>query len=144
MNEGIKSLARKQTKITRDIRLLNWGLWNRTGSNPNLDYTTWGDIFSFYLGEPGGKTINDLDAQLIENVITTLDITGRAGVYPWTELQAFVLRLEYMERAESSQKPQSERAKDVSRKFKRPFATRTYRYHLYNAKRVVFLMITDI
>ena len=141
---GIAALARKQAEVTKEMRLVNWGRWNRSGSNPNLDYTTWGEIFSFYLGAPSKQMVNELDAQVIEHVVTTLDMSGRAGEFPWTELYAFVLRLEYMERSDDNQRVQSERAKDVSRKFKRPCASRTYRKHLYNAKRAIFTFIPAI
>ena len=142
--EALISLHKKQQETTENIRLENWGRWNRAGGNERLDYTTWGEIFSFYLGSPSGETVDEIDAEKIELVITTLDMAGRNGDLPWTELHAFVLRLEYMERSEGNHLPQSERAKHVSRKFKRPCAKRTYRYHLFRAKKAVFALVPDI
>jgi len=142
--EAVRALARKQQDITNEMRLRNWGNWCRSGSHPGLGYSTWGQILKQFLGEQSRRVmIDELDAQIIEDTISTLDMVGRDG-FGWGHLWAFCLKVEYVERSDSHQRPQSERAKDVSRKFQRPCAARTYRYHLYNARRAVFTLIEPI
>ena len=144
MNEGIVKLARKYEKETQEYRLKNWGKWNRSGNNPNLNYVTWGEIFSFYLGSPVIEFIDSNDAQEIEGVITTLDIAGKNGEYPMTQVQMFCLRVEYMERSDKSQRPIEERAKHVRRKFKRPCGKWSYYKHLTNGRNAVFALAKDL
>ena len=143
-DNGIRALAKKQQDITNEMRLRNWGNWCRSGSHPGLGYSTWGQILKQFLGERSRRTmIDELDAQILEETISSLDIAGRNG-FGWGQLYSFCLRVEYVERHDSMQRPQSERAKDVSRKFQRPCAARTYRQHLYNARRAVFALIEPI
>ena len=133
-------LAAKLQKDEELLRLSNWGRWCASGGDLVQGYTTWGELLKQFLGEHGNRiTIDELDALKLEFVISTLDMRGRDGT-GLGELWAFCLRLEYVERSTNTQRPQSLRAKHVSRKFKRPCAARTYRKHLYNARKAVFLL----
>lgn len=136
-------LHSKQLKIERQARLRNWGRWARSG-NHGLGYSTWAQVLKHYLGDPSrGQTVDELDAEILEHCISTLDLIGRAEG-SLLEVQAFVLRLEYVETPDSRHPAQEQKAKDVSRKFKRPCSTRTYRQHLYNARKAVFTLIGDL
>ena len=140
----MNKLALKMLKDEQECRLINWGNWARSGSNPGLDFTTWGEVLKQYLGErQNSVTINEIDAMKLEHVISTLDMSGRDG-FGWGELWSAVLRIEYVERHEGQQPAQEQKAKDVSRKFKRPCSSRTYRHHMYNAKRAVFSLVDPI
>ena len=140
----MNKLAQKLIRDEQEIRLSNWGRYVRSGSHPGLDYTTWGQVLRQYLGEPDNSiTINEIDGQRLEDVISTLDVSGRNG-FGWGELWSAVLRVEYVERPEGQQPAQEQKAKDISRKFNRPCSSRTYRHNLWNAKRAVFSLIDPL
>ena len=144
MDEGLRRLAKAQEEKEQLVRLDNWGRWNRSGATPNLGYATWGEILKFFLGDTSQSlTIDEIDAQKLEYVISTLDVAGRGG-FSWGELWGFCLRVEHMERSSNNQRPIALRAKDVSRKFKRPCAVRTYQHHLQNARRAVFALVEPL
>ena len=137
-------LAAKMQKDEQLLRLGNWGRWCRSGNNLVQGYTTWGELLKQFLGEHANRiTIDELDAMKIEYVISTLDIVGRDGI-GWGEIWAFCLRVEHVERSDNQQRPQSLRAKHVSRKFNRPCASRTYRKHLFNARKAVFSLVEPL
>ena len=138
MNEGMVRLAQAADKKNQVMRLENWGRWTRRGSAPGLGLPTWGSLYNQFIPDQSNSiTVNDLDAQKIEHVISSLDVAGRGG-FGWGELWGAVLRIEYSERDSKNQRPVAVRAKHVSRKFKRPCAARTYYHHLQNATRAVF------
>ena len=130
-------LRSKLNKQEVEARLSNWGRWNRQRINPQ-SYTTWQQLYSFFFGAAAWRVAADIDAQHLEDVITTLDLASRSGLFKWPRLYCFVLKLEYAERPESKQRPASERAKDVSRKFKRPCAESTYYQILARSKQMLF------
>lgn len=123
-------------KSARDeisLRLVNWGLWSRTGGIPNLNYPAWIDIMRDYFPADTRITPDSNDAEIIENVISTLNIAGRRGM-GWGEVYQFILKMEYVEYG----RPQSLKADHVRYKFKHPCSMRTYRYHLHGAKEAVY------
>ena len=117
-----------------EARLVNWSLFLRHGGIPVLGYTTWPQIMKQFWGEPGNgaATADEIDAMHLADIISTLDVAGRNGI-GMGSLYAFVLRVEYLEVG----RPVGERAKHVSRKFKRRCGERTYYYHLAAAKNAV-------
>ena len=129
------------TATDREItaRLINWGLWNNTNCYPNLGYPAFVEIMSEYFPSATRINPNEIDAQHIEDVISSLDLAGRGGI-GWGEIWAFVCRLEYIE----FERPRSAKAEHVRLKYKRPCSTRTFRYHLYNAKRAIHIFSDPI
>ena len=124
-------------RIQRDeihVRLINWGSWLRHDSTfSKLGYPSQAP---FIFSPSKGVLIADLDAAYIEWIVSTLHMSGfERGL-----LYAFILKVEYAERSEGKVPHVSQRAKDVSRHFKRPCAERTYYHHLANAKKAVQML----
>jgi hypothetical protein len=94
---------------------------------------------SRYFPQATHITPNDIDAQHIEDIISTLDIAGRKGM-GLGEIWAFVCRLEYIE----YDRPRSVKAEHVRRKYNRSCSERTFRYHLYNAKRAIYVFASPL
>ena len=116
-------------------RLINWGLWNR-GGYPNLGTPAFVDIMSEYFPQAARINPDAIDGEHIEEVISSLDLGNRNGKIGNGTLYAFVLRLEYIE----YQRPREAKAEHVRHKYKRKCSERTFRYHLYNAKRAILML----
>lgn len=113
-------------------RLINWGLWSKYGGFPKLNYPAWIEIMREYFPADARTMPDDIDAEHIEHVISTLNIVGRRGL-GWGEVYQFILKMEYIEHG----RPQIAKAEHVRHKFKQPCSDRTYRYHFYKAKRAI-------
>lgn len=129
----------KDAEEILDIRLVNWGLWGSIGGLPYLDLPKWCDIMRDYFPRDGRIAPNDIDAQHLEDKISSLDIAGRNG-FGWGELYRRVFILEFKERG----RPQSVKAKMISREFNRPVSMRTYRSYIYKGKRVLYEFVDPI
>ena len=114
-------------------RLLNWGLWSNTGGYPNLGIPGYTEILREYFPQVVRISPDAIDAEHIEYVISSLDLGNRNDMIGSGSLYAFVLRLEYIE----YERPRSLKCEHVMRKHSRPCSERTFRYHLYNAKKAV-------
>jgi hypothetical protein len=132
-------LRQRLEKDEWEARLINWGLWHSVDNTfRRLDYPRWYEILKKFYGiESSGLQLAELDAEHLEDIISTLDMAGRGG-FGWGTLWAFVLKLEYIEGAPYRHPTLSQKAKDVSRKFCRPCSERSYQRHLYNARCAVF------
>ena len=130
--------ARKMQTQERDFRLINWGRWNRAGNNPNLNYTTWGEMYSLYIANTSGMFIDDIDAQNVEDTVVGLYLGGLNGEYPMTHVWMFCLRVEFMEKAEESQRPAEVKAKYVRNKFQRKCSQWAWYKHIINGRNAVF------
>jgi len=115
-------------------RLINWGLWVR-GGMPYLGYPAWTDIWHGYFPSKVHITPDCDDAEHIEYIVSSLDIAGRGGL-GLGDIYAFICRLEYVE----IERPRMAKAEHVRRKYNVPCSERTFRYHLYNAKRAVHML----
>ena len=75
------------------------------------------------------------DAMHLEDVISTLDLTGR-GIFEEGDasMKAYILRLEFIERDKSARQANKER---YERKYSKSICDRTYRRHYNNAVRMV-------
>lgn len=124
-----------------DARLINWGRWLRHDQTIRRLGYPWKSPFVFSPSK--GAAIADLDAEHIEWVISSLDVAGRQG-FGKGMLYAYILRLEFAERDGDHLPPVGDRAKDVSRRFKRPCGERTYYYHLAAAKRLVAVLAEEL
>lgn len=112
-------------------RLVNWGRWLRWDSAiARLGYPTEAP-FSF--SPRRGGIVADLDAEHIEWVISSLNVSG----YENGVLYAFILKVEYAESPDQAMSYVGQRAEDVRQRFKRPCAISTYYYHLVKAKTAV-------
>ena len=117
-------------------RLINWGLWSNTGGYPNLGIPGYTEILREYFPQVVRINPCSIDAEHIEYVISSLDLGNRNDRIGMGTLYAFVLRLEFIE----YERPRSLKAEHVRRKHSRPCSERTFRYHLYNAKKAVELL----
>ena len=117
-------------------RLLNWGLYIRSGGMPNLGYPSWHEIMREYWGDTGTGTNapHEIDALHLENIISTMDTMGRSGE-GIGHVYAFILKLEYAEHG----RPAQAKAEHVRAKFKVRCGERTYYYRLSEAKKAVHL-----
>ena len=131
-NLSLNKLKRKLEKQEQEARFINWRLWSKTGAMPDLDLTTWDEIFNMVEGR---LSADEIDAMRIEYIVSTLDIAGRRG-FNLGELWAFCLRVEYLEYG----RPIEERAKHVSRKFNRPCGKWAFYKHLTNGKNAVIAL----
>ena len=122
-------------------RLINWGLWNK-GGYPSLGTPAYVEIMRDYFPQRMVKmTPNNLDAEHIEWVVSSLElgarngkIGGAVGIYP------LVLKLEFIE----YERPRELKAEHVRRKHDRPCSERTFRYHLHRAKEVVNMLSSPL
>ena len=117
-------------------RLTNWGIWSRIGGFPKLGTPAYVEIMRDYF--PSGDdhiTPNNKDAEHIEEIITTLDIAGRHGL-GWGDIYRLIFKMEFVEHG----RPQSVKADHIRWKFKQPCSERTYRYHWYRAKKVIYFL----
>ena len=119
MSEGrITKLRTDAIDEELHARLLNWGRWLR--QNPSrLDFP---HKVCFMQFPERGYTVDELDAMHIEEIVSTFEIAG-LGL---SRFHSAVLKIEYVERADSSMNPVDERAEDVARKFSMPFSVRSY------------------
>lgn len=136
-------LQRKLESETINLRLENWGRWSRQPTTPQK-YPTWGQIFKRFLGEPPSLSVAELDAQHLEEIITTLKLLGQAKWGYLNDLTAFILRVEFAERGDNYQRPVSERARDVSRHFQRRCRSSTYYSMLARAKHVISVLANPL
>ena len=119
---------RKTELETIHVRLLNWGKWLRYDDTlAKLGYPTQAP---FVFSPRKGGTIADPDAEHMEFVVSSLMVSGFGD----GELFAFILKVEYAERPEHMLGPVVVRARDVSRRFRRPCSERSYYRHLTRAK----------
>jgi hypothetical protein len=115
-------------------RLLNWGRWLRY--DDTVSQLGYPKKCPFTFSPSRGGMVADIDAQHIEHVVSSLDMAGRGGFgHGW--MYAFILRVEYAEKPDGLMGPVSERAKDVSRRFKTRCSQRQYYNLLYRARRMV-------
>jgi len=118
-------------------RLINWGLWTR-GGFPRFEATSYACLWKAYFPQRGVRiTTNDLDAEHIEYIVSSLEmgarsgeITGPVAIYP------LVLKLEYTEH----ERPRELKAEHIRRKHDIKCSERTFRYHLHRAKEAVHLL----
>lgn len=120
-------------------RLINWGLWSRFGGIPKLGYPAWIDIMREFFPADCHTIPDDLDAQHIEDIISTLNIAGRRGM-GWGEVYQFILKMEFVEHG----RPQKLKAQHVRGKFKQPCSVRTYQYHFYRVKRAIYYLAAPV
>jgi hypothetical protein len=114
-------------------RLINWGRWLRADNTlKQLDYPS---ACPFVFSPPRGGTLDDLDAEEIEWVVSSLACGGGRGA-----LHAFVLRIEYAERPDGQMPPVQVRARDVARKYKQRCSRSTYYNLLRDARKAVALL----
>ena len=114
-------------------RLLNWGIWNNRRGLPKFNYPSYVEIMRKYFPADGRFEPDDIDAQHLEDIISTLNVAGRGG-FGWGDIYAFTLKLEFIEFG----RPRESKAEHVRRKFDCPCSERTFRHHLYRAKRAVW------
>ena len=112
-------------------RLINWGLWAK-GGIPKLGTPAFVEIMSEYFPQDTRIAPDEIDAQHIEEILSSLDIAGRGGMN-WGDVWAFVCRLQFIE----IERPTQAKAEHVRSKFKIRCSERTYRYHLFNARKAV-------
>lgn len=128
-----EKLADKLNMEEIHMRLVNWGNWLRWDSTiARLGYP---DQSPFVFSPRRGQMIADLDAIHIEWIVSTMYISRQFS--PMGHLYAFILRVEYAERSDSSARARAHLADDVSRRFKIRCAERTFRHHLLNAKKTL-------
>jgi len=113
-------------------RLLNWGLWSNVNCYPHLGYTAFVEIMKDYFPQATRINPDDIDGQYIEDILTDLNMGGIKGVGDG-QLFRFVCKLEFVE----FERPRESKAEHVRRKMKRPCSERTFRYHLYRAKKAI-------
>ena len=82
-----------------------------------------------------GHLVADLDAQWIEDIVSTLFI--RDDFTPVGSQKAFLLRLEYAERGEKNQPPVSQKAHDYRAKYQCKCGRSSYYDKLKEAKRML-------
>ena len=133
----MNKLAEKLKQQELDARLLNWGRWLRSGAKPKLGYP---GQSPFVVSPSRGSTIAELDAQHIEDIVSSLYVSG----LPRANLQAFILRVEYVEKPTGQMPHVSQRAADVRRKYKCRCGERTYYNHLAKAKKMVEMFADPI
>lgn len=124
-------LAQKLKDEETDARLINWGKWLR--SDNTYQKLNFPSKAPFTVEPTRGSTINEIDAEWIAHVISTLAMSnlGRSDLY------AFVLKVEYVDSSGNKPPHVSQRAADVRKRFKMPCAESTYYKHLSKAKRLV-------
>ena len=124
---------------TNDIitaRLINWGLWSK-GGYPNLGTPAFVDIMRDYFPQQTHITPDAIDAEHLEFIISSIElgarndkIGGACSIYP------LILKLEFIE----YERPRELKAEHIRRRHKRPCSERTFRYHLFNAKKAVNML----
>ena len=119
-------------------RLLNWGLWSR-GKVTDLDYPKWYEIFSRYLPTANHLSPDGIDAAHIEYVLSSLNLGALKGI-GLGDLYQLVCKLEYVEH----ERPRELKAEYVRKRFKLPCSERTFRFHLYNAKKAVYMLANPL
>ena len=132
-----------ETEADRQVtaRLINWGVWNK-GGFPHLGTPAYVEIMRDYFPQRQLKiTPNNLDAEHIEYVISTIElasrhgiIEGAVGIYP------LVLKLEYIE----YERPRELKAEHIRRRHDVKCSERTFRYHLSRAKQAVHLLANPL
>ena len=120
-------------------RLINWGLWNNTNCYPHLGYPAFVDIMKDYFPSITRINPDDNDAMHIEYILSSMDVGSRKGIC-WGEIYMFVCRLEFIE----FERPREAKAQHVRLKYQKPCSERTFRYHLYNAKKAIHLFADPI
>ena len=121
-------------------RLINWGLWNK-GGYPNLGTPAFVDIMSDYFPQDTHITPDSIDAEHLEFVISSIELGSRGdilgdvcGIYP------LVLKLEFIE----YERPRELKAEHIRRAHNVKCSERTFRYHLFNAKKTVNLLANPL
>lgn len=127
-----KTLAEKLFEAEINMRLVNWGRWNRRDNTyKRLGYPT---RAAFVQAESRGIADAVLDAIHIEDIVRSLHLSG----YPKAVRHAFILKVEYIENPEDQVPDVSIRAADVRRHFKmKTYSSRSYWRHLAMAKTAV-------
>ena len=114
-----------------DARLVNWGNWSRhDGSRLGLPTKS-----TFVASSRWGPMLAELDAIHIEDVISTLHLSG----YKQPMFHNYILKVEYLFRDDDRQPPVSVRAAYVRKKYNMPCAESTYYKHLSAAKTSVYI-----
>jgi hypothetical protein len=121
-------------------RLINWGLWNR-GGYPNLGTPAFVDIMSEYFPQQTHIAPDSIDAEHLEYIISSIELGARndhigatCSIYP------LVLKLEFIEH----ERPRELKAEHVRRKYNVRCSERTFRFHLFNAKKAVNLLANPL
>ena len=120
-------------------RLKNWGIWGSIGGFTNLDPAEWTDIMKDCFPSSAGLTPNNADAEHLEEKITSLTVAGLDG-FGWGHVFKYIFILEFKQHG----RPQELKAEIIGNKFKIPCSMRTYRSHLYRAKRVLHEFVDPI
>lgn len=120
-------------------RLINWGLWSRFGGIPKLDYPAWIDIMREFFPAECYTIPDEIDAQHMESIISTLDIIGRRGK-GWGEVYKHILLMEYRDFG----RPQEAKAENIRDRFKTRCSIRTYQYHFYRVKRAIHYLSSPV
>jgi len=131
-------LAKRLLAEEIEARLINWGKWLQSDNTyRRLGYPS---KPPFTVEPTRGSVIAENDAEWIAYVISTCAMWdfGRSRLY------AFVLKVEYAERAGKKIPHVSQRAADVRKHFKMPCAESTYYKHLNKAKEMVQLLAGPI
>ena len=115
-------------------RLINWGLFGRFGGIPKLGYPAFIQIMQEYFPSDHPMLPDSIDAMRLDYIISTLNMAGKDDCGRG-DLYQYILLMEYKER----ERPQSDKAKRVSQKFRCRCASSTYRAHHAKARKAVAL-----
>jgi len=109
MCSGMQTIMRRKMSLT-EVRLTNWGRWNQLRGIPNLDPPSFTQLMSEYFPQDVFIQPDLHDAMHLEDVISTLDLTGR-GIFEEGDasMKAYILRLEFIERDKSARQANKER-----------------------------------
>jgi hypothetical protein len=119
-----------------EVRLKNWGIFNRFGNSIGLGVTSYSQLMSAFIAQDCYISPDINDAMEIGGVISTLDIAARRGDINWGDVYAYVLDQEYrwFDRAYDV------KAEKVRDKFGFPCSEKTFKKHVRVAKITVFFM----
>ena len=115
-----------------ELRLVNWGRYNKLRGIPNLDPPSYVQIMSEYFAQDVFIEPNLADAMHLEHLISTLDMAGRNG-FGDGDIHAYILRLEFIQR----ERPRELKVKKYQRDFKTSICDRTYRRYVHAATEMV-------
>ena len=110
-----------------ELRLINWGKFNKLRGIPNLDMPSFIEIMSEYFTQDVFIEPNTEDAMYLGDLISTLDMAGRDG-FGIGHRHAYVLDLEFIQR----ERPRELKVK-MYKDFDRSICDRTYRRYVDSA-----------
>ena len=117
----------KQVSPT-ELRLINWGMFNKLRGIPNLDMPSYIQIMSEYFKQDIFIEPNTEDAMYIDWVISSLDMAGRGG-FGDGDRHAYILWLEFIER----ERPRELKVQAFESDYDRSICDRTYRRYVHKA-----------